>query len=146
MPLYEDVCLNLTYVYQYCYKILISIDHDKEVIDAQRSKESLILDGISKDDLFKISIKDYEKIYSQEYDPVFVNDSGQVVSIKDYLPKTNCTIECVYKYSERIITYDNGKTKVYDFDVNGKKNYVVECKNKIDYFIGVDYKKLRKLC
>ena len=128
------------------YKLLSSLDHDKQVIDAQRSKESLLIDGLNKDDLFKISIKEYEKIYSTEYDPVYINDQGQKTSIRDMIKQSNCTIDCIHHYSEPFITYDNGNTKVYEFSVDNVKNYLVECANKIDYYIGKEYKKLRKFC
>lgn len=128
------------------YKLISSLDHDKKVIDAQRSQESLILDGITKEDLFKVIDTNSLKLYSQEYEPEFVNDMGEKVKIKDFLETSNCTIDCIHKYSAPIITYENGNIKVYEFSVENEKKYLVECSNHKDYFIGKDYKKLRKLC
>ena len=114
--------------------------------DAQRSKESLILDGITKEDMFKLIDRNDLKLYSQEYDPEFINDLGQRVKIKELLLTTNCTIDCIHNYSEPIVTYENGNLKVYEYSIDNVKKYIISCSNKKDYFIGNDYKKLRKLC
>ncbi len=91
------------------------------------------------------------KIYSDEKDPLFILNN-QKVSIKEELPKTNCTYDCIHKYSEPIDMLDDGGTKIYSYQVVNETYYLIEC-NKIDskysgkdILIGKDKNKLIDLC
>ena len=88
-------------------------------------------------------------IYADEEDPKFI-DNGTEVSIKEFLPQSNCTISCLYHNSEPIEILRDGGTKIYQFQNHETTYYLVEC-NKInsqnhDIFIGKEKEKLIKLC
>ena len=61
--------------------------------------------------LYKILKYNGTTIYSEEENPKMMSN-GSVVSIKKFLPKSNCVLSCIYDYTEAIEILDNGN-KIY---------------------------------
>ncbi len=104
-----------------------------------------------KDDrgLYKLLNYGNGAIYSDEENPMFIIDNKKTF-IKEFLPISNCTIDCIHNYSEPIATLRDGGTEIYSYEVLDKTYYLVKC-NKTestvkDILIGQNQEKLIKLC
>lgn len=90
-------------------------------------------------------------IYSDIENPKMILN-GKTVLVKE-IKNTNCTASCIHNYSEPIETLWDGGSKIYEYEVESEKYYVIEC-NKInsknnngkDVIISKDKDKLSNLC
>ena len=105
----------------------------------------------NKDSRGLYKINDSRSIYSDILNPKMLLD-GKVVPVKE-IAKTNCTSSCIYNYSEPIEILRDGGSKIYEYEVENEKYYLIEC-NKInsnynngkDVIISKDKSKLANWC
>ena len=100
--------------------------------------------------LYKILDYGDSGIYSDEENPLFINDNEKE-SIKEFLPNSNCTIDCIHGYSNPVES--NQEFEVYKYKVLDKTYYLIKCQkinsnynNGKDILIGQDKDKLSKFC
>lgn len=104
-----------------------------------------------KDDRGLYKLNDSRSIYSDMENPKMILN-GEVVSVKD-INKTNCTASCIHNYSEPIEILRDGGSKIYEYEVENEKYYIIEChktnskyNNGSDVIISKEKDKLANWC
>ena len=69
------------------------------------------------------------RIYSDEENPLFFN-TYKNDSIKEFLPQSNCTLDCIHNYSQPVATYKDGGSQLYKYSVDNETYYMIKC-NKL---------------
>lgn len=90
----------------------------------------------TKNGYFFIIEKDGRKVYADEKDPKMESD-GNIVSIKDFLPKSNCMLSCIYHSAAKPFK-ETEKAYIFAYQIENTTYYYSSCKNEKEVFIGKD--------
>lgn len=78
--------------------------------------------------------RDGRKVYADEKDPKMENE-GTIVSIKEFLPKSNCMLSCIYHYAAKPYK-ETEKAYIFAYQIEDTTYYYASCKNEKEVFIG----------
>ena len=131
--------------------ILTKIDEQNIKVDTSHICDKVEAKVTKNDDRNLYLISKSRSIYSDMKDPkMILND--KVVSVSE-IDQTNCTVSCIHNYSEPIATLYDGGSKIYEYEVENEKYYVIMCNkmdskyhNGKDVIISKDMNKLANLC
>ena len=88
----------------------------------------------TKNGYFFILEKDGRKVYADEKDPKMESD-GNIVSIKEFLPKSNCMLSCIYHSAAKPFK-ETEKAYIFAYQIEETTYYYASCKNEKEVFIG----------
>ena len=88
----------------------------------------------TKNGYFLILDKDGRKVYADEKDPK-MESNGNIVSIKEFLPKSNCTLSCIYHSAAKPFK-ETEKAYIFAYQIEDTTYYYASCKNEKEVFIG----------
>ena len=88
----------------------------------------------TKNGYFLILAKDGRKVYADEKDPK-MESNGNIVSIKGFLPKSNCTLSCIYHSAAKPFK-ETEKAYIFAYQIEDTTYYYASCKNEKEVFIG----------
>lgn len=88
----------------------------------------------TKNGYFFILEKDGRKVYADEKDPK-MESNGNIVSIKEFLPKSNCMLSCIYHSAAKPFK-ETEKAYIFAYQIEDTTYYYASCKNEKEVFIG----------
>ena len=77
--------------------------------------------------------RDGKKLYADEKNPK-MESNGEVVFIKEFLPKSNCMLSCIYHYAAMPFK-ETDKAYIFAYQINNTTYYYSSCKNEREVFI-----------
>lgn len=86
-----------------------------------------------KNGYFFILERDGKKLYADEKNPKMESNDG-IVSIKEFLPKSNCMLSCIYHYAAKPFK-ETDKAYIFAYQINNTTYYYSSCKNEREVFI-----------
>ena len=90
----------------------------------------------TKNGYFFVLEKEGRKVYSEEKDPK-MESNGDIVSIKEFLPKSNCMLSCIYHSAAKPFK-ETDKAYIFAYQIEDTTYYYASCKNEKEVFIGKD--------
>ena len=88
----------------------------------------------NKDGYYYILEREGRKVYSEEKDPK-MESNGNIVSIKEFLPKSNCMLSCIYHSAAKPFK-ETDKAYIFAYQIEDTTYYYASCKNEREVFIG----------
>ena len=90
----------------------------------------------NKNGYYFILERDGRKVYADEKNPK-MESNGNIVSIKEFLPKSNCMLSCIYHSAAKPFK-ETDKAYIFAYQIEDTTYYYASCKNEKEVFIGKD--------